>query len=369
MITGKIIGTGSCLPKEIWDNDRLSQMVETSDEWIRERTGIRQRHIATGEETTVSLAVGAARAALENAGVSAEEIDLLIVATVSPDELFPATSCRVQEAIGAVNATCFDLNAACTGFLFALNTAQAYISQGIYRTALLVGAERLSNLTNWEDRTTCILFGDGAGAAVVRAEEDAPEETDNAGNPPLAAATEIPGGTCGMGVRGRYAQATHSAGAKGGALTCASRNQTKYAGAAAPETYLQMDGRAVFKFAITKVPEVILELAEREQIDLAEVKYFVLHQANERIIQGILKKLKTKICAPAEEEIPDTVLSEEEYEARFPMNIQETGNTSSASIPILLDQLNRAGKLRRGDKIILAGFGAGLSYGASYMVW
>ncbi|MCD8119212.1 MAG: ketoacyl-ACP synthase III [Lachnospiraceae bacterium] len=450
-MTGRICGTGSCLPKEVWDNDRLSQMVDTSDEWIRERTGIRQRHIATGEETTVSLAVGAARAALEDAGISAEEIDLLMVATVSPDEFFPTTSCRVQDAIGAVNATCFDLNAACTGFIFALNTAQAYISQGIYRTALIIGAERLSNLTNWEDRTTCILFGDGAGAAVVRAQDEAADASadaacgsnsksafdgENARERSDGVAGERNGNsTCGMdgtrvgnsicgvdGTRGgnstcgmaganvspgRYAQVTHSVGAKGDALTCVSRNQAKYAGVDAPETYLQMDGRAVFKFAVSKVPAVILELAEKEKIDLAEVKYFVLHQANERIIQGIRKKLKPEILHLAEghlreehlrekdrpenqteqedEKKPDvsvnkaqaqenvreekTPESEEEYEARFPVNIHDTGNTSSASIPILLDQLNKEGKLQRGDKLILAGFGAGLSYGASYMVW
>lgn len=336
-MTGIICGTGSCFPQEIWDNDRLAQMVETSDEWIRERTGIQRRHVATGAETTALLAAGAARAALADAGVSAEEIDLLIVATVSPDDILPAVSCKVQEAIGAVNATCFDLNAACTGFLFGLNTAEAYLAQGIYQTALVIGAERLSNLTNWEDRTTCILFGDGAGAAVVRAAE-----------------------------KGRYAQATHSEGQKGGALTCVSRNQPAYAGNAAPESYIQMDGRAVFKFAVTKVPEVILELAQKERIDLRGVDYFILHQANERIIQGIRKKLKAKVFGADEEPHPE---EEKAFEARFPMNIAEMGNTSSASIPILLDQLNREGKLQDGDRIILAGFGAGLSYGASYMEW
>ncbi len=321
-MTGKICGTGSCIPEAVWDNQKLSEMVETSDEWIRERTGVAARHIALGEETTVSLAAGAARAALENAGMSPEEIQLIIVATVSPDKLMPTTSCEVQKQIGAVNATCFDLNAACTGFLFALNTAQAYLSQGIYRTALIIGAESLSQLTNWEDRSTCILFGDGAGAAVLRASET-----------------------------GIYGLVTHSVGDMGEVLTCSSRNRKEYAnGPAAPETYMQMNGKEVFKFAVSKVPEVIGELLEQEGLTTADIRYFLLHQANERIVRSVAKRMKTDM-------------------ERFPVNIENYGNTSSASIPILMDEMNRKGLLKPGDKLIFSGFGAGLSYGASLMEW
>lgn len=319
---GKVCGTGSCVPAEVWDNQRLAEMVETSDEWIRERTGVARRHIARGEETTVYLASKASMDALENAGMKPEEVELIIAATISPDQIMPSTACEIQKNIGAVNATCFDLNAACTGFLFALNTAQAYLSQGIYKTALIVGAETLSNLTNWKDRSTCILFGDGAGAAVLKAEET-----------------------------GIFAQVTHSDGEKGGVLTCTSRNRIDYENhAAAPETYMQMDGKEVFKFAVSKVPEAIDELLEKAQMDVQQIDHFLLHQANERIIRSVAKRLKQSID-------------------KFPINMEEYGNTSSASIPILLDNLNRAGALEKGDKIIISGFGAGLSYGASLIEW
>lgn len=316
-MVGKILGTGSCVPAQIWDNNKLAEMVDTNDAWIRERTGIAARHIASEGETTVVLAARAAAAALENAGVSAEEIDLIIVATASPVKLVPCTACEVQRVIGAGRATCFDLNAACTGFLFAMNTAQAYLAQGLYRMALIIGAECLSNLTNWTDRGTCILFGDGAGAAVLCAEKE-----------------------------GTYAQVTHSVGEKGGVLTCASANRR----ADAEAVFLRMDGGEVFKFAVSKVPEVIRELLERESLSAEEIDYFVLHQANARIVGAVAKRLGGSL-------------------EKFPMNISDYGNTSSASIPILLDELNRAGKLRRGMKLVIAGFGGGLSYGASTIVW
>lgn len=319
---GKICGTGSCVPEEIWDNQRLAGMVETSDEWIRERTGVARRHIAGAGETTSHLASGAACAALENAGMEAGEIDLIIAATISPDQIMPSTSCEIQKQIGAVNATCFDLNAACTGFLFALNTAQAYIGQGIYKNALIVGAETLSNLTNWQDRSTCILFGDGAGAVVLKAEE-----------------------------AGCFVQTTHSVGEKGGVLTCTSRNRKDYENSPkAPETYMQMDGKEVFKFAVSKVPEAIEELLEKVHMNTGQIDYFLLHQANERIVRSVAKRLKEDM-------------------AKFPVNMAEYGNTSSASIPLLLDELNRNGKLKTGANIILSGFGAGLSYGASLIRW
>lgn len=321
-MVGKICGTGSYAPGLVWDNRRLSQMVETSDEWIRERTGIARRHIAGEGEDTAFMAAEAAREALRDAGMQAEDLELIIVATVSPGKIMPCTACEVQKYVGAVNAVCFDLNAACTGFLFALNTAQAYIGQGICKTALVVGAECLSNLTNWSDRSTCILFGDGAGAVALRAS-----------------------------INGRYAQAAHSLGEGGQALTCSSRNQIRYEQVPqASETYLQMDGREVFKFAVSRVPQVICELLEGERVEKEAVRWYLLHQANERIVGSVAKRLG-------------------EASGKFPVNMNEYGNTSSASIPILLDELHKKGAIQEGDWLVLAGFGAGLSYGASLLQW
>lgn len=307
---GRICGTGSYVPDHFLDNNDLSQMVETSDEWIRERTGVVRRHIVQ-EDTVVSMAVKASRRALEGSGIAPEDLDLIIVSTFTSEVLLPSTACEVQKELGAGNATCFDLNAACTGFLFAWNTAQAYLAQGMYRNALIIGAERLSRYVDWKDRSTCILFGDGAGAAVLKAEK---------------------GSTLPM--------VTHSDGEKGEALTCFTR----------PDTYIQMEGQAVFRFAVKKVPEAVEELLKKADMTMEDIDYLVLHQANRRIVEAVAKRLKTDI-------------------SRFPMNLQEYGNTSSASIPILLDEMNREGKLKRGQKIILAGFGAGLSWGASLVEW
>lgn len=319
---GRICGTGSCLPRTVWTNDKLETFVDTSSQWIQERTGICERHIAEEDETTAYLASEAAKNALLNSGLKAEDIDLILAATISPGRVMPGVACEVQKNIGAEYATCFDLNAACTGFLFALNTAQAYIAQGIYRNAIVIGAENLSNLTNWKDRGTCILFGDGAGAVVVKGESE-----------------------------GLYEQVTHSIGKKGGVLTLTDRNQKRYeAFPNAPETYMQMDGKAVFQFAVTKVPEAVKEVLEKAGIKKEEVSYYVLHQANERIILSAAKRLGESM-------------------EKFPVNMKKYGNTSSASIPILLDELNKKGAFRRGDNIVLSGFGAGLSYGASILKW
>lgn len=321
-MVGRISGTGSYIPKEVWDNQVLTQLVDTSDEWIQERTGVARRHIAGKNETTAYMAAEAAKRALEDADVSAQDIDLILVATISPGRIMPSTSCEVQAMIGAKRATCFDLNAACTGFLFALNTAQAYIKQGIYSKVLVIGTESLSNLVNWKDRGTCILFGDGAGAVVLEASEE-----------------------------GRYAQYTQSIGCDGEVLTVDCRNQKQYESQpCAEETFIQMDGREVFKFAVSKVPEAIGELLKQEEKNVEDISQFILHQANRRIVQSVSKRMKVDI----------------KY---FPTNMEEYGNTSSASIPILLDELNRSGRLKRGTYLVLAGFGAGLSYGASLIQW
>lgn len=313
-MTGRICGTGSYVPVQVWDNKRLSEMVNTSDEWIRSRTGIARRHIAVGEETTVYMAARAGAAALENAGLPPGEIDLILVATMSRDEIMPCVACEVQGILNIPRAVCFDVNAACSGFLFALNTAQAYLSQGIFRNALVIGAEQLSRLTDWSDRSTCILFGDGAGAVVLCAETE-----------------------------GMYVQCSYSEGWKGHSLLC--RREAGH-----QDCLIRMDGGEVFKFAVAKVPEVIQEVLQKASADMEIVDFFILHQANARIIRSVAGRLGADIT-------------------KFPMNIQEYGNTSAASIPVLLNEVNQKGMLHRGDHLILAGFGGGLSYGAALLEW
>ena len=317
-----ICGTGSAVPTKVLDNDDLSQIVDTNDEWIRERTGIVRRHIAM-EETWVSLAVEAAQKALNQSGVSAEEIDLVIVSTISSNVVLPGVACEVQKKIGAVNAVCYDLSAACTGFVLAYQNAQVYLQTGIYRSALIIGSECLSHLVNWRDRGTCILFGDGAGAAVLRSEE-------------------------GTG----FLPAAHSDGSRGEALRCRSYlDGAKEWQMSHPEEYqMQMDGQAVFKFAVRQVPGVIREVLDKNGLRLEEIDWIILHQANRRIVEAVSRHLQQPL-------------------EKFPMNMQEYGNTSSASIPILLDEMNRDQKLQKGQKIILAGFGAGLTWGASILEW
>ena len=309
-------------------------MVETSDEWIRERTGIGERHVSVGE-TVVTLASEAACKALEQAGKRAEEIDLILVATCSPEQYLPCCACQVQAAIGAVNALAFDVNAACSGFLFALNTADAYLRTGLAENALVIGSEVLSKLVDWTDRGSCILFGDGAGAVVVERCEASP------------------------GILGR---ALHSDGTGGGVLQCGARElTTPYARTSAAKTdqkqqtddrehYIQMDGQEVYRFATRRVPQCIEEALADAGLAVPDIDLFVLHQANARIIDAVAKRLH------ADRE-------------KFPTNLERVGNLSSASIPVLLDELHRQGKLHRGDRIVLAGFGAGLTIGACVMTW
>lgn len=334
MRTIRITGTGSALPGRIVTNKELEQMVETSDEWIRERTGIGERHVSVGE-TVVTLGSEAACIALEQAGKRAEEIDLILVATCSPEQYLPCCACQVQAAIGAVNALAFDVNAACSGFLFALNTADAYLRTGLAENALVIGSEVLSKLVDWTDRGSCILFGDGAGAVVVERCEASP------------------------GILGR---ALHSDGTGGGVLQCGARElTTPYARTSAAKTdqkqqtddrehYIQMDGQEVYRFATRRVPQCIEEALADAGLAVPDIDLFVLHQANARIIDAVAKRLH------ADRE-------------KFPTNLERVGNLSSASIPVLLDEQHRQGKLHRGDRIVLAGFGAGLTIGACVMTW
>lgn len=320
-MTARIIGTGSAVPEQIVTNEDLSKIVETSDEWISSRSGIKERRVAK-EENTTSLAILAGKRALENAGVTAKEIEVIIVATCTPDYFFPNTACQVQEAIGAKHAVAFDLSAACSGFLFALSTAQAYIKGGIYQKALIVGAETMSKMIDWSDRSTCVLFGDGAGAAVVSAEETGVLELVQKSN-----------------------------GAGKGVLSCKARKTRNLLNhESETKEYLYMEGQPVFKFAVKTVPECVEEVLKKAEVKKEEIRYYILHQANSRIIQSVAKRLK-------------------EPEEKFPMNLSLYGNTSAASIPILLDEMNRNGMLNRGDKLVLSGFGAGLTWGAVLLEW
>ena len=320
-MTARIIGTGSAVPEQIVTNEDLSKIVETSDEWISSRSGIKERRIAK-EETTTSLAILAGKRALENAGIASEEIEVIIVATCTPDYFFPNTACQVQEAIGAKHAVAFDLSAACSGFLFALSTVQAYIKGGIYQKALIIGAETMSKMIDWSDRSTCVLFGDGAGAAVVSAEET-----------------------------GVLELVQKSDGTGKGVLSCKARETRNLLNhESETKEYLYMEGQPVFKFAVKTVPECVEEVLKKAEVKKEEIRYYILHQANSRIIQSVAKRLK-------------------EPEEKFPMNLSLYGNTSAASIPILLDEMNRNGMLDRGDNLVLSGFGAGLTWGAVLLEW
>ena len=323
-MVGKVCGTGSYVPAHVMTNDDLSRIVDTNDERIRERTGIGRRHVIR-EETTSYMAGRAAQKALEQSGIDPEEIDMILLATSSSETVYPCAACEVQKMIGAKYAAGYDLNAACTGFVLAFNAAQAYISAGFCRTVMVIGAESMSNMVDWTDRSTCILFGDGAGALILRAEKGTPVH-----------------------------MAAHSDGVKGPALTGFSRHrkgwEKELEDGAVKESFIHMDGQAVFKFAVRKVPEIIEEVLEKSGTGLDEIDYFVLHQANRRIIEAVAKRLKTDI-------------------SRFPMNLEEYANTSAATVPILLDEMNRKGMFHEGQKLIMAGFGAGLTWAGCLFEW
>lgn len=317
----RIIGTGSCLPETIVTNDDLSQIMDTSDEWISSRTGIRERRLARAE-TTAAMSAAAAKRAMENAGVTAQEIDLIIVGTITGDYITPSTACEIQAALGADKAVAFDINAACSGFMFALHIADAYIKSGIYRTALVLGAETLSKIMDWNDRSTCVLFGDGAGAAVVRS-----------------------------GETGLLAYDQGSDGARGMVLTCRNRkNNNPFIKNSTELSYIHMDGQEVYRFAVTTVPASIRKVVGEAGLSIEDIDYFALHQANIRIIRSVAKRLK----------VP---------EDKFPTSLDHCGNVSAASVPILLDEMNRKGMLKPGMKIVLSGFGGGLTWGSAVIEW
>lgn len=330
MIRTRIIGTGSYVPPDILTNDNLSEMVDTSDEWIRTRTGICNRHIAKDMDNA-DMAYNAARNAVEDARIEASKIGLIIVATSTPDCAFPNQASLVQAKLKAVNAMCFDVSAACSGFITALDIAASMLKAGSYKYALVIGSEKMSEIVNWKDRSVCVLFGDGAGAVVLKAVDNNTEDVTGA----------LVGHERGIIDSNIYNDGTGASVLTGG---------RRFSDSCSTDIFIHMDGQEVFKFAVKSVPTAIETLLHNNNMDINEVDKFILHQANVRIIESVAKRLKAD-------------------KDKFPVNLNEYGNTSSASIPILLDELNRNGSLKQGEKLVLAGFGAGLSWGSILLVW
>ncbi len=320
-MTGRIVGTGFYAPEKVVTNDDLAGIMDTSDEWIRDRSGIATRHIAI-EETTCGMAIEAAKRALEDSGLDAKDLEVIIVATNSPDNYYPAAACEVQAAIDAANAAAFDILVGCSGLVTGISILNAYIQAGLYTTGMIIGSETLSKMMDWTDRSTCVLFGDGAGAVVLKADETGIEKT-----------------------------VIGADGTKSAALSCVARVTDNFLDPN-PHVYdyTHMDGKAVFKFAVRKMADLITELLSGSGEDAGNIRYFLVHQANLRIIEAAAKRLNL----PME---------------RFPHNIESYGNTSTASIPILLTEMSGDGRLVRGDKIILAAFGAGLTWAGALLTW
>jgi 3-oxoacyl-[acyl-carrier-protein] synthase-3 len=321
-----VTGWGKYAPQNVLTNNDLSQMVDTSDEWIRTRTGIRTRHIVSEGETTATMGIRAAQAALDVANVTPDQLDLVIVATASPDYPMPATACLVQDALGATRAGAFDLAAGCSGFVYGLSVASGLIEAGMYDTVLVIGTETLSSFIDWSDRTTCVLFGDGAGAVVLQARE--------AEGGVLASVL----GADGSGAELLYVPA-------GG-----SRHSTSADTVAKGLHFLRMDGRQVFRFAVNVMPSASRQVCQKAGLSLDDIKLFIPHQANDRIIQASARALQI----PAE---------------RMFTNLERYGNTSAASVPIALCEAIEAGLVERGDHLIMVGFGAGLTWAAAVVQW
>lgn len=326
MIKTKIVSTGACVPDQVITNDDLAKIVDTSDEWIVQRTGIRERRISSGDNTSV-LAIGTARMVLERAQVKPEDVDLIIVASVTPDYGTPSLACMIQKELGAVHAVAFDVVAACSGFLFGLSVADKYIKTGLYRNAIVIGAETLSKIINWEDRSTCVLFGDGSGGAYVEAsEEDNGIQQEE------------------LGTRGDLWEIlTEGYTAPVNVFNDVSKESDE-------EYFVHMDGRAVFKFATKMVVQSVAKVMQKEGITSDDISYVVPHQANARIIDVVAHKSGI----PRE---------------KFYMNMDRYGNTSSASVPMALHELDAKGLIHRGDRIILTGFGGGMTWGTMLITW
>ena len=325
-----IIGTGSYMPEKILTNDDLSKIVDTSDEWITTRTGIKERRIAAANQATSDLATKAAERAMDCAGVKPEEIDLIVVATVTPDMPFPSTACFVQKNIGASNAVCFDISAACSGFLYALQIARNFLNAGTRSTALVIGAEKLSTLVNWTDRNTCVLFGDGAGAVVIRA---------------VDSDTAAPGRVLStvMGSDGNLVNLLRVPGG-GSACPITAANIDRRLNT------IHMEGKETFKHAVTRMCQASEKALEMAGLTKEDISLVIPHQANARIITAIADRL----------DLP--------HEKAF-MNVDKYGNTSAATIPVALDEANRQGRLKPGDIVLLVAFGGGFTWASSVIRW
>ena len=324
--TVSITGVGSYVPEKILTNAELEKMVETSDEWITSRTGIKERRIAAQDEFTSDMAAKAAQRAMKMAGVTGEQIDLIIVATITPDMPFPATACLVQQKIGAKRAAAFDLEAACSGFIYGLEVAQQFVNSRTYDTVLVVGAEKLSSIVDWTDRNTCVLFGDGAGAAILQNRENS-----------HGLLTAV------MGANGENADLLFMPG--GGSRCPATKDSVD-----ARLHYLRMEGKETFKSAVQAMQSAAEEALRRCELDISKIKCVIAHQANRRIIDAVGDRLGTT---------PEQLF----------VNLDKYGNTSAASVAIALDEAVTSGKVSRGDLILLVVFGAGLTWGAAVIEW
>lgn len=315
----RIVGIGSHLPDRVLSNDEISSMVDTSDVWIRERTGIRQRHIAAEGETTADLGEKAARRALDHAGISPEDVDLIVVATTTPDYTFPSTATLIQARLGALKGAAFDVQAVCTGFIYALSVADNFIARGQAQTALVIGAETMSRILDWTDRSTCVLFGDGAGAMVLTGEDRA-ERGDDAGILKTYLRSD-----------GRFQHLLHVDGGPSSTQTVG---------------HLRMAGNQVFRHAVTNIAESMTTIAGRAGVEIADIDWFVPHQANQRILEGVARKLAIPTAS---------VIS----------TVADHGNTSAASVPLAFDKAVQDGRIKRGELVLMEALGGGFTWGAA----
>jgi len=319
--SASVVATGAYLPSRILTNAELEKMVETSDEWIQSRTGIKERRIAAEDESTSDMGAKAAQQALTTSGINPLEIDLIIVATCTPDTVFPSTACHIQAKIGATRAAAFDLQAACSGFLYSMITADQFIASGVYKTILVVGAEKLSSIVDWKDRNTCVLFGDGAGAVILQHRP---------------------------GSRGTLAFNLAADGTQAGILSLAGRS-TPAAPDAAPSC-IQMSGKEVYRQAVSAMNRSAEECLEQAGLKAEQVRWFIPHQANFRIVEAVAQRMGVSL-------------------EHFVMNLQRYGNMSSACIPVALHETMTSGQLNKGDLILLVTFGGGLTWGSLILEW
>jgi 3-oxoacyl-[acyl-carrier-protein] synthase-3 len=320
MSYSRIAGTGSYLPEKVVTNKDLEKMVDTSDEWIRERTGIKRRHLAADNETTSDLALAAAGKALDMAGIGAEDLDLIVLGTATPDKVFPSTACIVQRRLGIGGCAAFDVHAACSGFVYGLDVADRFVRTGAAQNALVIGAETLSRITNWEDRATAVLFGDGAGAVVLQASDE-----------PGIISTHI-----------------HADGQYEDLLQVQQGISSGYDAVRAEQAYIEMNGNAVFRRAVATLDSIARETLDKNNVDKHDLDWFVPHQANMRIISAAAKKLDM----PME---------------RVIVTVDEHANTSAASIPLAFDAAVRDGRIQRGEMILFEAFGAGFTWGSALL--